>query len=296
VLVRESRDKGRTWSNPVTAASPGAGAAGDGCAILDGSTFYDRSSGIWHLLAQCLDRNEQGGWSLCHYSRRAATPLGPFVADRANPVVRGGQLWTSICAGARKSCPSGIVDEGTPDIVEKRDGQFIVTLHGYDGKTGKGYRAAAATPDFRKWSVTGDGLPGDAILTAAECSGWLVGCVGFGQATAIRSRGRIYIVAEAMDRSLLCQQDQRWTFALLRSKQSAWPRSGLGGWETFRVTPLLRPSNPDPKTPCQVAYARWLIDGSDTYLIYEDFEPKHLRLHRRLLKLVEGDGPPLRLH
>lgn len=30
VLVSESRDKGRTWSNPVTAVSPGASAAGDG--------------------------------------------------------------------------------------------------------------------------------------------------------------------------------------------------------------------------------------------------------------------------
>lgn len=293
VIVSESRDKGRTWSTPVVAASPGASAAGDGCAILDGSTFYEQSSGIWHLLAQCLDRDQRGGWSLCHYTRRAESPLGRFVADPTNPVVRSGQLWHSICAGARKSCPLSVVDEGTPDIVENHNGLFIVTLHGFDGKNG--YRTVVATPDFRTWSVAGEGLPNDAILTAAECSAWLAGCVGFGQATAVRSGNHIYMVAEAMDRSLLCQEDQTWTFALLRSKKRAWPRSGQKEWELFRPEPLLRPSNPDPKTRCQVAYARWLVNGADTYLIYEDWEPKHKRLHRRLLKLVAGAGPPLTL-
>jgi hypothetical protein len=199
-------------------------------------------------------------------------------------------LWKSICAGDRKSCPSGVFDEGTPDIVEKVGGKFIVTLHGFDGKNG--YRTVAATADFRSWTVAGDGLPNDATLTAAECSGWLAGCVGFGQGTALRSGGRIYMVAEAMNQTLLCQEDQTWTFALLRSKGRGWPKSGQDGWEQFRQNPLLRASNPDPKTRCQVAYARWLVDGRDTYLIYEDWEPKHKRLHRRLLKLVSGAALP----
>jgi len=293
VVVSESRDKGRTWSNPIVAVSPGASASGDGCAILDGSTFYDRSNGTWHMLAQCLDRKEWGGWSLCHYTRRATTPIGRFVADSANPVVRGGQLWTLICAGPAKSCPKKVFDEGTPDIVEKRDSKFIITLHGFDGKNG--YRTVAATPDFRSWTVAGDRLPDDAILTAAECRGWLTGCVGFGEATATRAGGHIYMLAEAMNRTLLCQEDQIWTFALLRSKQRAWPRSGHNEWELFRLKPLLRPSNPDPKTRCQISYAKWLVDGIDTYLIYEDWEPKHKRLHRRLLKLVDGPGLPVTL-
>lgn len=286
VHVRESADKGRSWSKAVTAAAPGWSASGDGCAVLDGSSFYDRSTGTWHLLAQCMDRENRGGWSLCHYARRSPSPLGPFVPDPANPVVRGGQLWKSICAGAGKSCPAGIVDEGTPDIVEKRGAHFIVSLHGFDQRTGKGYRTVVATPDFRSWAVAGGGLPGDAVLTAAECSRWLPGCVGFGQATAIRSGGRIYVVAEAMDRSLLCQKNQKWTFALLRSKQEGWPRSGRRDWEAFRTTPLLRPRQPDPQTPCQISYARWLVDGADTYLIYEELDPKRPRLNRRLLKLV----------
>lgn len=291
VIVTESRDKGRTWSAPVTAVSPGASTSGDGCAILDGSTFYDGTTGTWHMLAQCLDRNNQGGWAICHYTRKAETPNGSFAPDPSNPVVRGGKLWATICAGAHKSCPSGVIDEGTPDIVEKRGGRFIVTFHGFDGQ--KGYRMVVATPDFRSWIVAGRGLPNDAILTSTDCSKWLADCVGFGEATAIRSGSHIYIVAEAMNRSLLCQEDQTWGFTLLRSKDEEWPISGREKWELFWKNPLLRPSKPDAKTLCQVAYARWLVDGNETYLIYEDWAPQHKQLHRRLLKLFKGAGSAL---
>jgi hypothetical protein len=37
------------------------------------------------------------------------------------------------------------------------------------------------------------------------------------------------------------------------------------------------------------------VDVSDVYLIYEDWEPNHARLHRRLLKLVPGGGRTLKI-
>ncbi len=42
------------------------------------------------------------------------------VPNAANPVVKGGQLWSQICSGKNKHCsPNDTVDEGTPDIVMK---------------------------------------------------------------------------------------------------------------------------------------------------------------------------------
>lgn len=295
VVVRESRDKGKSWSPAEIAVEPGASPKGDGCAILDGSTIYDPASNSWHMLAQCLDRNNAGGWALCHYIRKYTSAEGLFTADPRNPVVRGGQLWSRICAGGAKSCPSTTLDEGTPDILEKRGGLFYITFHGFDPHTKQGYRAIAATPDFHEWTVSGAGLPGDAIMGPNECHTWLAGCAGVGEASTVTSGSHRYTIAESMNGGLLCTRNQEWVFALFRTPLSDWPRSGSGKWTTFRDGPLLRRTYPDRETSCALAYARWLSDGHDLYLIYEDWEPGHAYLHRRLLKLAPGSGPPVRL-
>jgi len=292
VVARESRDKGVTWSAPAVVATPGMSKVGDGCAILDGSSFFDVSSGSWHLLAQCLDNNLKGGWALCHYSRRSPSPLGPFVADSANPVVRGGQLWSKIC-GQSRTCPADTVDEGTPDIVAKQNGQFLVTMHGYHGATKSGYRGVVTTPDFRTWAVSGKGLPGAAILGPRDCAAWLRACVGFGEGSSVLADGRIYMVSESMDRNLACTPGQQWVFAIMRSGGPQWALAGTGGWERLPNNALIRRKWRDPKMGCAVTYARWLVDGRDIYLIYEDWEPGWSRVHRRLLKLVPGAGPPI---
>jgi hypothetical protein len=294
VVVRESRDKGRSWSPAVVAVEPGTSAHGDGCAVLDGSTFYSPNDGIWHMLTQCLDHNNSGGWSLCHYTRAAESPLGPFLADRSNPVVRGGELWSRICSG-RKACPPTVIDEGTPDIVSRQGELFIVAFHGFDRKTGRGYRGVAGTKDFRTWQITGAGLPGDATMGPAECARWLRDCIGVGEADTISTAAFRYTIAEFMDRSLLCTRNQQWVFALFRARLDGWPHSGGGGWTPFPGTPLLRRTWSDPTTPCALSYARWLTDGADTYLVYEDWEPNHAYLHRRLLRLVPGGGIPVQL-
>lgn len=76
---------------------------------------------------------------MCHYYLPGASPLSPlgFIPDPRNPVVRGGQLFSQICAGSGKHCTVGTVDEGTPDIVVKRDGFYYVTFHGYDYQTAR---------------------------------------------------------------------------------------------------------------------------------------------------------------
>lgn len=293
VVVRESRDKGRTWINPVTAIEPGSSRSGDGCAVLDGSTYYDASVGVWHILAQCLDLQSAGGWSLCHYTRRSSSPLGPFLADRANPVVRGGQLWSRICAGADKSCPPGVVDEGTPDIFAKRNGIFLISMHGFDPGSRRGFRGVVATRDFSHWRVSGSGLPNDASLSSLDCRQWFAGCVGFGEAATLRSGRHLYTIAEVMDKGLVCETHQRWVFALYRSGATSWPRSGKPGWARYERTPLLTRTSRDTETPCGLQYAKWISDGADIYLVYEDWDVKHSYLHRRLLKLVPGGGPPV---
>jgi hypothetical protein len=294
VVVRESLDKGRTWSPPVLAVEPGMSTKGDGCAVLDGSSYYDRDTRAWHLVAQCLDRAEVGGWGLCHYTRRSSTPMGRFVPDPANPVVRGGQLWREICREA-KSCPPGVIDEGTPDIVGKRDGVFTVTIHGYEPKSGRGYRGVIATPDFHSWRIAGADLPQGPTLSRLDCKSWFPGCIGFGEASSLVSQGRIYTLVETMDRGLACQQDQQWYFALLRSRTLSWPTSGRGDWEFSPGTPLLKRSWPDPRTPCALAYAHFLRDANALYLTYEDWEAHYGRIHRRLLKLVKGGGPVVQI-
>ena len=80
VVVRESSDRGQTWSNPAAAAAePGPEGAPDACGIVDGSSYYDRETDTWHMLAQCLAARNEGGWSLCHYVHTGASPLGSFT-------------------------------------------------------------------------------------------------------------------------------------------------------------------------------------------------------------------------
>jgi hypothetical protein len=94
-----------------------------------------------------------GGWTLSHFSTQGVSPFAKWLADPMNPVVRGGQLFSKICAGAGKHCPVGMVDEGTPEIVEKVDGYFIVTFHGYDYAAKAAARGVARTIDFHTWDV-----------------------------------------------------------------------------------------------------------------------------------------------
>jgi hypothetical protein len=296
VVVRESSDHGRTWSNPpVVVADPSNGNPGDGCTILDGSSYYDHQTNTWQLIAQCLDRNNRGGWMLCHYTRPGSSPVGQFVPDPRNPVVKSGELWSRICSGIAKACdPRHTHDEGTPDIIMKKDDYFYVTFHGFDDQANRSYRGIAKTKDFHSWSVAGGDMPGDAIMAPIDCQAWDPGCTGPGQASTLITGGYQYMLVEGPNKSLLCKYGQNWVFGLLRAPRDVFPRWN-GGWKQFARNPILVPSWPGPRTMCGVRYARWIVDANEVYLLYEDVGPQNAFTVRRLLKLVAGSGPPVAL-
>ncbi|NML08701.1 hypothetical protein HHL08_00830 [Sphingobium sp. AR-3-1] len=290
-VVRASSDEGATWTPPTVVAAPGDSKRGDGCAILDGASIYDAASDTWHMLAQCLELHNAGSWMLCHYTRQGRSPLGRFVADPLNPVVKAGMLWSSMCADKPGICdPSGTQFEGTPDIVRNANGLFYVTFHGYELKSGRGVRGIATTKDFQKWNTRGGDLPQGAMLGPDDCRRWISACVGVGTATVLSTKRNSYFLFEAMDQNLGCTPGQNWVFSIARSPRDTWLPSGSPRWEFQKGPPLITPSAYAKGLPCAVQYARWFQSRGTTWLIYEERQPESLFLVRRLMKLVWGNS------
>ena len=271
INVRASADKGRSWGPPSPLAAPdGVGM----CIFADGSAFFDAPAGTWHYLAQSLPAGAAARWALSHFSLVGASPLGAWTPDPRNPVVTGGQLFDQICAGAGKHCELGMVDEGTPEIVEKVGGDFIVTFHGYDYGRKRSARGVARTPDFATWAVTGGAgapLPGDVIFSAADCATWSVpwaapgGCIGSGEASVLRAApsGFLYEVIEVADKELGCEtgwDSQWWPLGLVRS--AGWAPSTQ--WEQMRETPFVGgPAGGEPHVGCSIQYNSLHVDDDD---------------------------------
>ncbi|MHB8528679.1 MAG: hypothetical protein ACYC8V_04095 [Caulobacteraceae bacterium] len=295
VVVRVSSDRGRTWSNPaMVAAAPGGQGAPDACAIVDGSTYYDGANDTWHMLAQCLAANDAGGWSMCHYVRRGPSPMGHFTAD-TQPAVTGGELWARICANSRGMCdPRTTHDEGTPDIVGKRNGYFYVTFHGYSPP--RGFRGVAKTADFHHWIVSGPDLPDTPIFAPPECQAWNQGCIGGGAASTLTAGDYQYMMIETPTINLACTPGQNWPIALLRAPKGIFPPWSSPLWQRFQANPLLRTAWPSSQSKCGIQYPRWAITSTHVYILYEDFSYEGSRgtatdFRRRLLELVPGAGP-----
>jgi hypothetical protein len=293
IIARESSDHGKTWSNPPAAViRPGPYTPGAECSIVDGSTYFDPGAHIWHLLTQCLTVHNAGGWSLCHFTRAGESPIGPFVPDPHNPVVKSGELWSKICVDPGKVCdPARTVDEGTPDIIDARDGYFYVTFHGVNYGTRRSYRGVARTRDFNSWETQGPGLPGAAILASADCEAWTPGCVGAGESTTLITGDYQYMLFDGPDKWLGCTNGQTWHVGLVRAPKNSFPKSSE--WEQFPRNPVLTPSWPGPESRCSIQYERWIRDGNDVYLLYEDLGPGVRFTERRLLKLVPGPAFPV---
>ncbi|MDD4976197.1 MAG: hypothetical protein PHY93_17705 [Bacteriovorax sp.] len=286
-VVRKSTDQGKTWSEPVLIASP----TGSGCAVVDGGAFYDSETAIWHYLAQCIGTT--GGWNLCHYTRTGSSPMGMFQPNTSNPVVVGGALWSPICSGGGKSCPATTVDEGTPQIIAKKNGYFYVTFHGFDYAGMKlGARGIARTTNFVTWETSGAGLPNDAMLTSQDCNSWDAnwgagGCIGFGAARNLRSNGYEYILGEASDKTLLCTLGQVWVFGLVRSPAIA----ASGNWENYSKNPyIINLLQNDSPFGCGLQYMNLFRDRGEIYLSFGLWTPD-MNFPNYTYKLVKGKGP-----
>ncbi|MBO9668561.1 MAG: hypothetical protein J7501_17315, partial [Bdellovibrio sp.] len=266
IMVRTSSDSGKTWSKPVVVAEPQV-SYGE-CALADGYAFYDSEQSTWHYLAQVLTTS--GQWNTSHFSLNGDNPLARFARDSANPVISSGSLWKQIC-GAQTACPNGTAEEGTPEILYKKNGFFYVTFHGAKiASPGvvHGYRGVAKTRDFKNWVTKDADLPNDAIWSPQDCKNWNVswnsktGCIGGGQASTLITSQYTYQLIESADTSLSCSAGQTWAYGLVRSN------TGLvasGKWEQMSVTPfMLNRFN----VPCAIQYARLFQDSSGIYLSY----------------------------
>lgn len=140
-----------------------------------------------------------------------------YVQDPVNIVLLV-QLVSSIFFKWLEGFLTCLLDEGTPDIVEKRDGYFYVTFHGYDNNAKKAARGVARTADFVNWQISGFSLPGDSIFSPLDCNPWNIswaagGCVGGGEGSIMKSGDYYYMLIEAPDVSLSCNTQrgvQNW--------------------------------------------------------------------------------------
>lgn len=289
IAVRNSTDYGKTWSEPAAVALPG-NSTFDNCAALDGAPFYDNETAGWHYLAQCIGDNKR--WSICHYSRAGSDPMaGPFTANPNNPVIRGGQLWSRICVGEGKHCTMTMYDEGTPEIIQKLNGWFYITFHGWDAPNNRAARGMARTRDFVNYDVTGYDLPGDAIFSPTDCNGWNISwnpkslCVGGGEGSMVQSGDYFYHLIEAPDGTLNCDTtlgEQNWVLGLLRSPTLS---ARSGEWEQVHFNPAFKPAK---KYGCGLQYHRVFRDGDDYFfsMFVLDFSVNNLTM--KVWKVVPG--------
>jgi hypothetical protein len=300
IIVRESSDEGRSWSNPaVVAAAPGPVSAPDACGVTDGSSYYDEDTDTWQMLAQCRAAHYDGGWMLCHYVRHGPSPMGSFIRDTV-PSIRGGQLWSQICSRSGGACdPRKTIDEGTPDIIYKKSGYFYVTFHGYDYSTKHGFRGVAKTDDFHHWIVLDPDLPNGPIFAAPECRAWNAECVGGGEASTLIAGNYQYMLIETPD-SFSRRLSRNWSFALLRAPMNTFPAASSPNWERFVANPLL-PAREVSNTliRCGVAYVRWAIGANHVYILYANYGCRTNSYDavsisaNRLIELVPGAGLPV---
>ena len=279
INVRKSIDSGKTWGMMKTIIQPDQVVS---CMFADGSAFFDPATMTWHYLVQVLNVGGKGGWMLSHFTFNSTQDptvgIQVWAPNPNNPVVKGGELFNQIC-GNGKHCQRGMVDEGTPQIVEKRDDGFYVTFHGYDYVRKKAARGIARTLDFIHWQVNGGELPNDVIFSHEDCSGWNVpwggvgGCIGSGQASILRTSNYVYEVIEATDMELTCDTDwneQWWPLGLVRSTGYV----ASPGWTQMDhlQTPFVGgPKGDEPHVGCSIQYNDLHVDGQgSTYFSFWD--------------------------
>lgn len=230
VQVRESADRGRTWSAPVMAIEPAPGTPWS-CAASDGDAVYEPATRTWRYLFQC--KTDGGSWNGCYAERIAASPMGRFAAPTGNPVIRSGDLWGAICDAGDDCAGRPVGGEGTFNIFHRDRSGYWISFHGWDGA--RAFRGVAKTADFRSFVADRPdaGVPPDAILDDGDADGfrerWVGGrSVGAGAGTIAVEDGRFYALNEFADISLGCTDGQNWDLGLFRSASPA-----STAWEPF---------------------------------------------------------------
>lgn len=224
--VRKSTDSGKTWTAPVdilTNTPPY-----QSCDATDGGVYYQPSTNTWHILYQCLGPNS--AWAGCYATRSGSDPMGPFIPDYQNPVIKSGSLWSKICNVSMDKCVSEStgpikppVDEGTFDIFQYDGRYYWVSFHGFDGING--FRGIAKTADFHSWIAGSSyqGVPTDAVLNPSDANNWDINwsggkSIGIGTSRIIKEGDYWYQFAEAADQTLATGDTQQsWADGIYRS-------------------------------------------------------------------------------
>lgn len=291
ITVRESHDKGLTWSDEKFIVKPTLNPnSADACQVLDGATFFDSETGTWHIWAQCLGSSLPDSnfnrWSMCHYVSHG--PTEEFNRP-INFLSGGGSIWKDICSKPNSGCEVNVSDEGTPEILYKKDGYFYVTFHGFLAP--KGYRGMARTKDFVSFETTGGNIPQGAFMIDQDAQSWNPGSIGPGKGSTIITSQFIYQLIEAPTVDLRCTPGQNWPVGLVRAALG----SGHGSWAPAADSPLIRP---EAGVSCGISYANIFVDGDDLYVYYlryfnEMRTPREWNLYKVTLKNDPKNDPKL---
>ena len=286
VVVRTSTDKGRSWSPPKIIASPGELGGGRFCHFVDTTTIFDAKDNKWHLLTQCMDLYTEG-WAICYLQRDGADANGKFKMVGQNPVITGRQLFSQICVTWLSPCsPHEIYDEGTPQIVEYKDGLYYVTFHGYDGTNG--YRILAKTPDFQQWTVIPHGpLSNGFLFTKKDCKE-IQDCIGPGYASIIKSNQFYYMLVETPNVNLRCTNGQVWPFNLYRTQSLEAP-----AWE--KMNPIYKDHffSAPPVSPwgCDLQYNHFFRDSDgEIYIVASYYDSVRNLFPSAIFKLTRRES------
>lgn len=245
-VVRKSTDGGLTWSAPVDIISPLAPGSPWECGAIDGDAFYNATENKWHYLFQC--ESHDNIWNGCEVQRAGNDPMGPFQQTHANPVIKGGLdkgLWKDICTDPSKDCynisgGNNVFDAGTFNIFDYSGGFYYVGFHGFDGQAHgeHSYRGIAKTADFTNWIAgnSSQGVPSDAVLDKNDAGSFREswqgeGSKGFGAGSILSDGGYYYLISEAVDISLACNDGQNWDWGIFRSNSltnTHWEEYPLG--------------------------------------------------------------------
>lgn len=265
--ISESSDQGATWSVPLT-----VGRANDTafCQITDSSLFFDEQTNQMFLLSQCQEALSNK-WDVCLYTADGLDPMNSqWTWSPHNPVIKPGDLWQRICTTSM-TCPADVTEEGTPEIIAKRDGWYFITFHGF--RSPDGYRGIAKTRDFVSFVVDAPDIAQGPLFTKNDCASLIEGCIGVGHASMLFVDQIAYALVETPTQNLACAAQQRWPVLLARANVATfWSQNPR--WSFLSHDAPLLENRFRRDLGCQIQYANLFTDGGATYLSFVLYSSK----------------------